>query len=179
MYTGHGSRLTLHRALAAKSVGKLWLQRLQQAMCDLHRQHGWADYFITVAPFELTTPLSTIVESALHACGRHGRSLLALALHHIMSAAINVIKGYMLNPHVPGSTFGNKFAVDENNIAAWAVRQELQTGKRQADEFRREERPHRAQQYHGRRGVHWHIAVWARQPETVLFGNVARLRLLV
>ena len=185
---GNSSRCTLHRALAQKALGQAWLDRLRHVMSDFHRQHGWADYFVTLSPFELSTPMSLIVEETMHATGRHVRSLPALVLHHVLHAAVQLVKGYLLghgDKRWPLQVFCDKTAPNAaENVVAWAVRQELQSGDRVQQDFRREEAPHRRQ---ARKGVHWHIAIWVRSRDAVDFkgtvradmGNTARLRAIV
>ena len=48
---GYSSGCTLHRAVAKKALGNAYPVRLKQGMCDFHRIYGWADYFLTIAPF--------------------------------------------------------------------------------------------------------------------------------
>lgn len=175
---GNSSGITLHRALADKALGNAWLQRLKQAMCDLHRQYGWADYFLTLAPFELYTPMSDIVEHAMHTAGRHVLSLPALVLYQVMHSALEVIKRYMLGSSDriwKTHAFSDKTTSKrDDNVIAWAVRQELQSGKRLQGDFRRPVHEGRQQLYHSRQGVHWHIAVWVRSRSCVHFGHMVR-----
>ena len=178
-FTGAGntSGITLHRALAEKSLGNAWLQRLKHAMCDLHRQHGWADYFMTLAPFELYTPMTEILEHAMFTSGTHVRSLPALVLYQVLHSALEVIKRYLLGSSDriwKTHAFSDKSQPQNENIIAWALRQELQSGKRLNGDFRRPVEGKRLQHYHSRQGVHWHIGLWVRSRSCVHFGHMVR-----
>lgn len=174
---GHTTGMTLHRALAEKALGNAWLQRLQHAMCDLHRQYGWADYFVTLAPFELCTRMSAIVEHAMHTAGRHARSLPPLVLHQIMHSAIEVIKRYMLGSSDrlwKTNVFSHKLDPKLKHTIVWAIRQEKQSGERLQHNLRRPVPQGRLQAYYSREGVHWQIALWVGDRTNVHFGHMVR-----
>ncbi|CAJ1356877.1 unnamed protein product [Effrenium voratum] len=175
---GHSSGLQLNRALAGRALGNAYLNRLRLAIRDLHRQHGHADYFFTLAPFELNSPLSAVVEQSLRATGRSVRGLPALVLHHVLHSSLEAIQQYMLGAREPQrwrmATFADKTGQDPRNVVAWVIRQEMQSGKRAAQDLRRRQPASRQQEYHGRRGAHWHVLVWVRSREAVHYGHVAR-----
>ena len=131
-------------------------------LLDLQRQLGYPTLFLTVAPYEWSSPYHSFIEKDMRELCRSRLHLPAAETFHLAHLLAQTVVGLVTGANKKEwgkHVLSNKVGDGKPTVLNYFARLEYQDGKRKK-EFRQ------PQDYHGRGTVHVHCLVWLENVET-------------
>eukprot|EP00973_Karenia_brevis_P093398 12417137-Karenia_brevis.AAC.1 len=159
-------------ALSGRVFSPEYWRTKHMALVDLQRQLGWPALFITLAPFEWSSPyhewlLHEMEESLRTRTNLPAAETLHLA-HLLLQTAEGLISGTNKRKKRDSQCWHEHILGPKDKksrtVAEIFGRLEYQDGKNKR-------RDHKVQSYHGRGTIHLHLLVWLHNPEEIDFAS--------